>query len=212
MSKALDTVEQVVVVGVGVGLLIGGIKLYKSFQAALADGAKLPGAPAGVVPGSSSTYTTPTGEQCHTDVGWLSQKTQCDAPLEPPEVQKKDRSYRLKWALDNANEHTALAALNMAGKDIPLELDAFFWAGGDWKPPSGEENADYFHRDEDAGKILLWWGSNRAGDPDVLDQLVQSARLGPLTKAQAQSLLTDIKSSADRGDVAAVAAFAKGGT
>ncbi len=171
----LDTAQQAVFVVGGVAALFLGYKLYQTVSGLSGVEAERrprqtpwdyvdPNAPP--VPGVASECGH-DGEpscqppECHTESSWLGLKkvTVCDAPIEPDWSKAKDRSSRIRWGLEAGNEHTVLAALQLAGADLDAETDAFRWAGQLWTP--GAED-DHFHRNEDAGKILLWWGANRA--------------------------------------------------
>lgn len=176
-KNALDQAQQAVIIVAGLGALFVGYKVYRAATGAgkgvdLLGGNILPGAPAGVIPGNVADYTAKSGEQCHTDVGWFSQTQQCDALPEPPAVKAQGRSARIRWGIEHANEHTVLEALESPGGDLDAEAEAFYWAGKIWRDPKTETDAapfgvkdynpDFYRRRQDAGKILLWWGTNRA--------------------------------------------------
>lgn len=197
MARALDTAEQAVFVVGGVAVLFVGYKLYRGITGARGDllgGDLLPGAPAGVIPGSSADYSKGPGRpQCHTDVGWFSQTEQCDAVPEPADIKARGRTERLLWGMANGNEHTVLQALQMPGEDIETEPKAIYWAAQRWRDQPRDEGApigaknydgDFYKRNEDAGKILLWWGS-RSKD-------------------------TQIKTAADANDIATLKKYATG--
>lgn len=158
MSKALDQAEQVVVIGLGIGLLYGGYRLYKGLQAAAGSlgpgGLHLPG---------SRDYLSPSGAKCHDEVGPLGVVTTCEPPPPPAENAKKSRAEQIAWGFDNANGKATLAALNLPGSDPEIENTALL-GGAERYNSVARKHAEQTDDDVAWYDVMAWWGAHRAAE------------------------------------------------
>lgn len=159
MSKAVDTAEQVVVIGLGLGLLYGGLKLYAAIQSVAGTIPKI--GPIGPIL-SSREYTGPSGQHCRDDVGPLGTTTTCGAVPEPASIKSAPRDERIRYWIDHATDPKALLeALNSAGEDPALEQQVFIMAANHQASVGTKTTLD----DDDKAyqDVMVWW-ANRRGD------------------------------------------------